>query len=237
MRLANKSHKNIKYLEVYAMRRYKTLDADLKLKYRKTFEVALILSLLIHLGLFHAVPDIGSGFREIKAKPIEIQVEDIPQTEQVKLPPPPPRPSVPIPTESEDVPEDVTIESTELDLSELPPPPPPQDKGIDEGYVFIPYDEAPTPIGGMAAIKKNLKFPDLARKAGIEGTVIVGVLIDEKGNPVKTQILKGAGVSIGFEEAAAAAVMSVKWKPAKQRDRAVKVWVSIPIHFALRDVS
>lgn len=219
------------------MRRYKTPEADLKQKYQKTLEVALIFSLLIHFGLFHALPEFGAGFKEIKAKPIEIQVEDIPQTEQFKLPPPPPRPSVPIPTESEDVPEDVTIESTELDLSELPPPPPLPDRGIEEGYVFIPYDEPPSPIGGMAAIKKNLKYPELARKAGIEGTVIVGVLIDEKGNPIKTQVLKGAGIDIGFEEAAAAAVMSVKWKPAKQRDRAVKVWVSIPIHFALRDVS
>jgi len=30
--------------------------------------------------------------------------------------------------------------------------------------------------------------------------------------------------------------MAVKWKPAKQRDKAVKVWVSIPVRFSLKGV-
>jgi len=38
---------------------------------------------------------------------------------------------------------------------------------------------------------------------------------------------------MGFSEAAQKAVMLVKWKPAKQRDRAVKVWVSVPVRFQL----
>ncbi|MFQ6112465.1 MAG: energy transducer TonB, partial [bacterium] len=127
-------------------------------------------------------------------------------------------------------------ESTELDLTEIPPPPtPPMDEGIEGGYVFIPYDEPPVPIGGYAAIKRNLVYPDLARKAGVEGTVIVGVLIDERGNTIKTQVLKPSGLNIGFEKAAQEALINVKWKPAKQRDRAVKVWVSIPIRFSLKD--
>ncbi len=217
------------------MTRSKRPEANLKLGYRKVLELAFIASLVIHLGLFHLMPEIQSGPRDITAKKIEIKVEDIPQTEQVKRPPPPPRPSLPIPTESEDVPEDVTIESTELDLTEIPPPPPPQDTGVDEGYVFIPYDEPPVPIGGYEMIRKNLVYPELARKAGVEGMVIVGVLVDEKGNTVKTQVLKSSGLNIGFEKAAQEALMAIKWKPARQRDRAVKVWVSIPIRFSLKD--
>ncbi|RMD92283.1 MAG: energy transducer TonB [Calditrichaeota bacterium] len=220
------------------MARKKNPKADLKAQYRKTMEIAIIISLVFHLFIFHGLPEFRATPIELKPKSIEIKVEDIPQTQQKVLPPPPARPSVPIPTESEEVPEDLTIESTELnwDLSQLPPPPPPKED-IDQGYVFVPYDEPPRPIGGMAAIRKHLHYPEIARKLGIEGIVVVGVLIDENGNPIKTQVLKDSGYKLGFEEAAQAAVMSVKWIPAKQRDRKVKVWVSIPIRFRLKEAS
>lgn len=220
------------------MRSAKNPEANLKLHYKKSLEVAIVISLLLVLVVFHGMPDIDAGPRNIEAKAIEIKVEDIPQTEQIKQAPPPARPSIPVPTENEEVPEDLTIESTELNLdwSQLPPPPPMnEDDNIEGGYVFIPFDEAPVPIGGMAAIHQNLRYPSIARKAGFEGSVVVGVLIDDKGNPIKTQILKDSGSRFGFEEAAQEAVMSVKWKPAKQRDKPVKVWVSIPIRFKLKD--
>ncbi|HEX9653692.1 MAG TPA: energy transducer TonB [bacterium] len=218
------------------MRTRKLPDADLKLKYRKTFELSLASSLVITLMAFHALPNFDVASREIKAEAIQIKMEDIPPTEQIKQAPPPGRPSVPIPTENEDVPEDMTIETTELDLSEIPPPPPPPLEGSDyENYAFIPYDEPPTPMGGYDSIRKNLKYPEIARKAGIQGMVVVGVLIDEKGNSLKTQVLKESGMKVGFEEAAQAAVMSIKWKPARQRDKAVKVWVSIPVRFSLSE--
>lgn len=217
----------------------KNPDADLKLKYRKTIELAFVIALLMQFALIYGFPTINMTPGESKHVAIEIKVEEIPVTEHVKIPPAPPRPSIPIPTESENVPEDLTIESTELDwdMTKLPPPPPAQEEGQDmeDRYVFVPYDEAPMPIGGMAAIQGHLKYPELAKKVGLEGLVVVGVLIDEKGNPMKTEILKSAGVNIGFDEAAQDAVMAVKWKPAKQRDKPVKVWVSIPVRFKLTE--
>ncbi len=220
------------------MVRRKHPDADLKLQYRKTLEISTIVALFLMFLVFHALPEFKVAPRVNEAKALQIKIEDIPPTEQIKRPPPPPRPTVPIPTESEEVPEDVTIESTELDLSEIPPPPePPAEQDLYENYVFIPYDEPPAPLGGMAAIQRNLKYPDIARKAGLEAKVVIGVLVDEKGNPVKTQVLVDAGFRAGFEEAAAKAVMSVKWKPAKQRDKPVKVWVAVPIRFSLKDAT
>lgn len=211
----------------------KKYKANLKLMYRKALELGFIGALFLVLLMFRAIPELSMAPGEVKAKSIEIIVKDIPPTEQIKKAPPPPRPSIPIPSESEDIPEDLTIESTELDLSDIPPPPgPPAD--MESGYQFIPYDEPPQPIGGYAAIQKNLKYPELARRAGIETSVILGALIDERGNVVKTQILSGAGSKMGFEKAAQDAVMLVKWKPAMQRDRAVKVWIAIPIRFSLR---
>lgn len=215
----------------------KNPSADLRLHYRQTLELTIIASLVIHMAVFHLMPTFDKGSALPDAKPIEIKVEDIPQTEQIRNMSMPTRPTVPIPTESEEVPEDATIEATDLsfDLSTLPPPPPPGEDNIEGQYVFVAYDEPPSVIGGVASIQQNLVYPQIARKAGIEATVVVGVLVNEKGQSVKTQVLKGTATSLGFEEAAQAALMAVKWKPAKQRDRTIKVWVSIPIRFKLRE--
>ncbi|MFQ5825271.1 MAG: energy transducer TonB [bacterium] len=201
------------------MHRYKTPEANLKRQYRKVFELSLIGSLIFILCLFHIFPDIKFRLKEIKSNIIDMQVKNVPQTRQVI---PRKRTELPIPTESKDVSLDITIKPTELN------------QDIEEGYVFVPYDEPPELIGGYIAIKKQLKYPELALKSGIQGTVVVGILIDEKGNSIKTQILKDSGKNVGFEEAAQEALMAVKWKPAMQRDHYVKVWVSIPIHFVIQ---
>ncbi|MFQ5769165.1 MAG: energy transducer TonB [bacterium] len=210
----------------------KNPDADLKFKYRKVFELSLLISLVVMVLAFQLLRTISLKATETETPDIQIEVADIPPTEQIKRPPPPPKPSIPIPTESEDIPEDLTIETTDLDLSEIPPPPPPPEEDSDVN-IFVPYDEAPYPIGGFRAIQKALKYPEIARKAGIEGRVIVQVLVSEKGEVVKTRIMKTLGHS-GCDEAAVNAIKSVKWKPALQRDKPVKVWVAIPVIFKLK---
>ncbi|MBN1350580.1 TonB family protein [candidate division KSB1 bacterium] len=97
---------------------------------------------------------------------------------------------------------------------------------------FVPYDVPPAPKGGWAAIAKLLKYPKSARKAGETGTVLVKTHIDEKGN-----ILEAKGIS-GPEnkdlwKAAEEAVLKSKWEPAKQRDKAIAVWVTVPVKFNL----
>ena len=207
---------------------------SLRLKYQKTIELALVLSLAFMVVIFQAFKRFETNVKKAQKVDITINVDEIPQTEQQKRPPAPARPTVPIESEDEDIPEDVTIEQTDIDLSELPPPPPPPEEEIDESAtIFVAYDEPPAPIGGFAAIQKKLVYPEIARKAGVEGRVYVNVLIDEKGNVVNTKILKSLGNN-GCDEAAVAAIKAVKWKPAKQRDKPVKVWVGIPVVFKLK---
>ncbi|MFQ5630812.1 MAG: energy transducer TonB, partial [bacterium] len=91
----------------------------------------------------------------------------------------------------------------------------------------------PEPVGGFAEIYKNLAYPRLARKAGLEALVLVQVLVDAVGNIENVKILKDSGTKIGFEKAAMNAVKDVKWKPAMQRDKPVRVAVTIPIRFKL----
>ncbi len=210
----------------------KNPEADLKRKYKKALELGYIGALVLILIVFMAFRQVNVESEEITAEIPEIKVEEIPPTEQIKRPPPPARPAVPIPTENEDIPEDETIEPTEIDLSEIPPPPPPPQTD-ESANIFVAYDEPPMPIGGFEAIQRKLKYPDIARKAGIEGKVIVNVLVDVDGRVVDAKILKSLGHS-GCDEAAIEAIKSVRWKPAKQRDRPVKVWVGIPVIFKLK---
>ncbi len=205
---------------------------SLKLKYRKVLELSLVGALLTMILTFQSLRAINMAATETKTPDVQIEVADIPLTEQIKRPPPPPKPSIPIPTESEDVPEDLTIETTDLDLTDIPPPPPPPEEE-DELNIFVAYDEAPSPIGGFVAIQRALKYPEIARKAGIEGRVIVQVQISVKGRVVNAKVIKSLGHS-GCDEAAIKAIKTVKWKPALQRDKPVEVWVAIPVIFKLK---
>jgi periplasmic protein TonB len=211
----------------------KNPEANLKLKFIKYREIGLVLALALLVMMFQAskrgdVEVTGQGRVDLK-----IEVEEIPQTEQEKRPPAPTRPTVPVETEDEDIPEDATIEMTEINLDELPPPPPPPEQEQGDTPIFVAYDEPPAPLGGFAAIQSKLEYPEIARKAGVEGRVYINVLIDEKGNVIDTKVLKSLGNN-GCDEAAIAAIRSVKWTPAKQRDKAVKVWVGIPVVFKLK---
>jgi protein TonB len=215
------------------MVRTKNPKANLKLKYKLMMEIGLIVALAICILLFQAFKKFKAAEVTEKKVDLKMEVAEIPQTEQIKMPPPPSRPAIPIESESDEIPEDETIEITELDLSELPPPPPPPPTDEDAATIFVPYDEPPAPMGGFAAIQRNLVYPEIARKAGVEGKVVVHVQISEKGDVVNTKILQSLGNN-GCDEAAIAAIKSVKWKPAMQRDRPVKVWVAIPVVFKLK---
>ena len=206
----------------------------LKFDYRKAIELATIITMALLITLFQAFKRFEGVRVAPKGPNVVIKVEEVPLTEQVKRPPPPQRPSVPIPTESEDVPEDLTIESTEIDWKETPPPPPPPESG-EETPIFIPYDSPPEPIGGWGALRKNLVYPEIAKKAGVEGKVIIWAKIDKKGKVIKTQVMKSLG-NVGCDEAAIAAIAKTRWKPAMQRDKPVTVWVAIPVDFRLKDV-
>ena len=157
---------------------------------------------------------------------IIIEQIDIPQTEQFDRPPPPARPSVPVESESEDVADDVTLDEFNLDEFDAwdAPPPPPEGPRVK----FIPYDDPPVPLSPIRP-----KYPEIAQEAGIEGTVVVQVFVDENGRVGDTVILKGIP-NTGLDDAAADAIRKVRFRPAKQRERAVGVWISIPVNFRLK---
>jgi TonB family protein len=103
----------------------------------------------------------------------------------------------------------------------------------DVQTLLVKYDTPPWPIGGFRAIQENIVFPEAAKAAGVNGRVIVQVLVDEEGNVPMTRIMKvdSALIGTGCEEAAIDAVERTGWEPANQGDMPVKVWVAVPVIF------
>ena len=161
-----------------------------------------------------------------EAEQVIIENIDIPQTQQIDNTPPPARPSIPVPSDDEDIADDLTLDELDFDdftNMDAPPPPPSGPK-----VVFIPYDDPPV---AMSPIRP--KYPEIAQEAGIEGVVVVQAFIDEKGRVKETIILKGVP-NTGLDEAAMEAIRATRFRPAKQRERSVGVWISIPVNFRLK---
>ena len=198
----------------------------IKYKYPITIRLATLSSVLLLIFTFLIYPRY-LGMLELEDVELqEILIENIPQTQQIERPPPPARPSVPVESEDEDIADDLTIEETDLDNFEAwdAPPPPPEGPRVK----FIPYDDPPQPLSDIRPV-----YPEIAQEAGIEGTVVVQVFIDKKGRVQDTVILKGIP-NTGLDEAAVKAIRKTRFRPAKQRERAVGVWISIPVNFRLK---
>ncbi len=204
------------------------LAEESKIVFEQGFALSLALITMIFLTYktFEVQAYEGSGETEY------VEIEDIPETEQMKKPPPPQRPQIPVPTESEDIPEDVTIMDTELDLDAPPPPPPPPpgaSRRREESPIFLSWEEGPVAIKRVTPI-----YPPMAVKAGVEGKVILNIVVDEKGNVLEATIVMASPPGI-FEDAAITAMLQWKFKPAMQRDQPIKVRLGYPIEFVLTD--
>jgi TonB family protein len=91
---------------------------------------------------------------------------------------------------------------------------------------FVEFDKAPSIIKRV-----NPVYPEIARKAGLEGSVWVKMWVDKEGKVKKAVIQKSA--SDIFDQAALDAAKQFAFQPASSKDRPVEVWVSIPFHFKL----
>jgi len=114
-------------------------------------------------------------------------------------------------------------------LDEMTPPPREQVELQNEPTYFVAVEEMPEPIGGLQAIQEKIIYPEIARRAGVEGKVYVLAFIDESGTVTRAEVTKGIGM--GCDEAAIDAVLKTKFKPGMQRGKPIKVQVTVPISF------
>lgn len=220
----------------------KNPQADLTKRRGLYFEIGLLISLAAVLIAFEwksfegGISDLGKLNLE------EIEEEIIPITQQ-NTPPPPPPPPPPVQEILNIVEDDKEIENeldinteadedTEIDIVEYK-------EEVVEEEIFTVVENMPEFPGGVSAmyqyLGKNIKYPEVAKEAGIQGKVYVQFVVDKDGSITDAKILRGIpGGKMCDEEALRVVRAMPKWNPGKQRGKAVKVSYMLPVQFTLR---
>ena len=84
----------------------------------------------------------------------------------------------------------------------------------------------------MQYLGKNTKFPQIAKENGIQGRVFIQFVINKTGKVVNVEVVRGVDPYLDKEALRVVKAMP-KWKPGKQRGKAVKVSYIVPINFKL----
>jgi protein TonB len=159
-----------------------------------------------------------------------INVEQIPETSQRMMTASPPRPAEPLAVEGELVPDDVTIESTDLDLDRVPAdlrlsgPVGPVGPVSDEPMDISEIDYKPHLLTLIMPA-----FPDAAKKEDIKrGVARVKLLVDKLGNVDEVEFIDGPEV---FRQEAVETARRYRFRPGRHQGEARKVWMVVSIEF------
>jgi protein TonB len=201
-------------------------NASLRADYGKYLYIGLLTAILLHAAAFAFWPEYVPSIPRLRKVDVVI-VEDV---AEIVVPPPPKEIEPPVEASdiipSDDVNPDITIRRNFLPLGEMlrtPPPPiePPQ---------FPPggFDTYPDVIRECRPI-----YPDIARKAEVEGTVVVLVRIDQNGRVMHARVERSDAEV--FNQAALDAAFGYVFRPAEQNGYPVKATISLSFRFVLKD--
>jgi TonB family protein len=206
---------------------------------RKTMRIAYVVAFVVHAILLAiTLPE----FYKVQAA--EQKKQKVYVVQQVKFKPPPPKQEqqipqqkakkVPIPDPTPDEPEpirQIEEEQPEIDLPDtdiifdIPEGPPPSEP---EGPIMVGGDvQAPEKISTVEP-----QYTEIARKARIQGVVIVQAIIDKEGNVTNVKVLKG--LPMGLDQSAAEAIKRWKFKPATLNGKPVAVYYNLTVNFRLQ---
>ena len=213
------------------MLRNKNPDVDLKLAYPKVMAQSVGISAVFLVVLAVLFPSFEMDTPARVRRTEMIVVERIPVTRHPRRPEPE-RPAVPIATDDDEVPEDVTIELTELDLYRVPvnlsPPARHETAPVEEEVLeFWRVEQKPSLVRFTMPV-----YPEMAKRAGLEGVVFVAFTVGADGSVRRVRAVRGPEI---FRKAAIEAVSQFVFEPAVQNDRRVAVKMSMPIRFRLSD--
>jgi protein TonB len=109
--------------------------------------------------------------------------------------------------------------------------------GEEGGKVFQMVEQMPEFPGGEKEIKNylysNIKYPQMARESGIQGSVYVNFIVEKDGSVSNVNVLRGIGG--GCDEEAIKVVKNMpKWNPGRQNGVPVRVSFNLPIKFTLQ---
>lgn len=208
---------------------------------RKWFRISLVAAVMVHVILFwiHWPSFAGTGrdaerqetkiyvMKQVKFKPPKRpEMENIPKPQTKKVPIPDPTPDQPEPIRDEEPEEDIDFvpdEDLVMGVPDAPPAPEPEGpvRYVPGGDVTKPEKiTAPAPV-----------YPEAARRARIEGAVILELIIDKQGNPRDMKVLKG--LPLGCTKAAQDAVEKWRFKPSTLNGKPVEVMYVLTVRFSL----
>jgi protein TonB len=219
--------------------------ADLE-RYRfLSMNVGLVISLGIVLTAFEWKSPIDLKLPSLDAEFTSEEMVNVPITKQET--PPPPSQKILTNPEVKIVEDDKVIEKMEVKFETENPEeavsanpvkietPEPEAEVVEDDFVLVAEVNA-EPEGGMEGLlkylAKNIKYPRQAQKLGVEGKVLVQFMVNKDGSLSDFSVLKGVGAGCD-EEAMRVLRESKAWKPAKQRGRAVKQRIVLPVVFKL----
>ena len=225
----------------------KSEKANLENKKLLFVEIGLVVSLLITFIAFEWTQ------KETKVALLEDSTEVVLEEEIIPItsetpPPPPAAPKIPILSDQIDIvddeieldddmfmnlEDDASLGVEIMDYVEV------EEEVVEEEAIpFQLVEEKPSFQGGDANqfskwVNQRLVYPEIAKENGVQGRVTLQFTVEKDGSVTKVKVLRGVDPSLD-KEAVRVVSMSPKWKPGKQRDRAVPVTYTFPVIFQLR---
>ena len=176
---------------------------------------------------------------------VEFEEEIIPITEQEQPQQAPPPPEAPKAEEvieimdNDSKVEESTIQAsddTQAAVEVKYTPVEVEEEEVDEQQIFTIVEEQPEFPGGMAEcykwIGKNLNYPTISAENGVQGRVTVNFVVNADGSIVDVKVLRGVDPYLDKEAIRVVSKMP-KWKPGKQRGKAVRCSFNLPVRFKL----
>lgn len=206
----------------------------------------ILIGLIVSLAVAWAVFEIKSyDKRELvdigrTAEVVEEEMVEITKQEQKPQPVEVPKQTTQIQVVEDDVEVDDVEINAEVDqneqLEEYVPVEIEEDEVVEQ-EIFTIVEEMPEFPGGMNKLAeylaKNIKYPQMARESGIQGRVFVNFVVEPDGSVSNVTVMRSLGG--GCDEEAMRVVKSMpKWKPGKQRGKAVRVSYILPVNFKLQ---
>ena len=225
----------------------KSEKANLENKKLLFLELGLIVSLGITLIAFEwTSTETNVSTLEAEAE-VVLEEEIIPITQETP-PPPPAAPKIPVLSEQIDIVDDEIEVDDEMFMNleddaslgvEIMDYVEVEEEVVEEEAIpFQLVEEKPSFQGGDANqfskwVNSRLEYPEIAKENGVQGRVTLQFTVEKDGTVTKVRVLRGVDPSLD-KEAVRVVSMSPKWKPGKQRDRAVPVTYTFPVIFQLR---
>ena len=212
-------------------------------------EIGFVIALLAVLFAF----DYSSKEKKVATLETEtaaVEVEDMIPITQETPPPPEAAPKIPIPSDQIDVVDDnIKIDdnmfqnleddaNSGVEIMDYIESAPEEETIEEEAIPFQLVEEKPSFNGGDANefskwVNSRLVYPEIAKENGVQGRVTLQFTVNADGSVSNVKVLRGVDSSLD-KEAVRVVSSSPKWKPGKQRDRAVKVTYTFPVIFQLR---